>query len=489
MSGELLAQIGGPLAGVGIAVLLVATSRMLRLAALAVAAIGTALVLVHLLPDGHRGTLAAAAIIGTVILAIGAVALRRWPWALAFLALAAAPARIPVSVGETEANLLIPLYAIIGAAALALAWSLARDEPRSAELGPLRWPLALVVAWLGISAAWANDQREASIDVLFFVAPFAILALLVARLPWRRAPLHWLGAQLLAMALIFAGAGIYQWIARDVFWNPKVEIGNVFQSFFRVNSLFWDPSIYGRFLVIAILAGLTILLSARRARGVYLGAAVIVALWVGLLFSFSQSSFAALTACAALLALLAWRWRAAVALALVAAVLVPVVAFAPPFERARSALVGDGDTSFDRATGGRFEQMKSGAAIARDNPVLGVGLGGYLDAFADEKGLARAPARAALHATPVTVSAENGFVGLALYLGLVVSALLAAFRIGMVPQLVRNVAWIGGLSFAAITVHSFFYNAFFEDPMMWASLGLVALALARVGATERTGET
>jgi len=489
VTAETLAQVGGPLAGVGLAVLFLAHGRVFRLGGLILAGIGTAMVLLHLLPDGNRGTLAAAALVGVAILAGGAATFRRWPWSFAFLALAAAPARIPVAVGDTEANLLLPLYVVIGAGALALARALATEKTAGAELGLLRWPLALTVAWLGISASWADDHREASIDVLFFIAPFALLALLVARLPWRRAPLQWLFAQLLAMALLFAGVGIYQWIAKDVFWNPKVEIGNVFQSFFRGNSLFWDPSIYGRFLVVAILAALTVLLSRRLRAGGYWGLAAVVALWVGLLFSYSQSSFAALVVSASLLAVLAWRWRAVAALVVVAAVLVPVVALAPPFDRARSALIGEGDASFDRATGGRFEQMKSGARIARDNPLIGVGLGGYLDAFAEEKGLARAPARAALHATPVTVSAENGFVGLLLYLGLVVSAFIAAFRIGAAPLLVRNVAWVGGLTFAVIVVHSFFYNAFFEDPMIWASLGLIALALTQRSVIDQTGKT
>ena len=482
MTHDLLAQIGGPVAGVGVALLVVATVRRARLAGLALATAGTALVMVGLLPDGHAGRLVAAALVGGFIVAAGAVALRRWPWALAFLALAAAPARIPVAVGDTEANLLVPLYVLIASGAVALAWSLLRDEQHGPELGPLRWPIGAAVAWLGLSAAWADDAREASIDVLFFIVPFALLALLVARLPWRRAPLVWLLTQLIAMAALFAAVGIYQWVARDVFWNPKVEVGNIFQSFFRVNSLFWDPSIYGRFLVVAILAALVVLLARTTLRaGVWMGVAI-VCMWVGLLFSFSQSSFAALAAAAAALALLAWRARAVVALALVAAVLVPVIAFAPPFERTRTALV----ESPDRATGGRFEQMKSGARIARDNPLLGVGLGGYLNAFAEEEGLKRAPARAALHATPITISSENGFVGLALYVWFVASGLLAAFRIGRASTLARTTARIGGITLGAIIVHSLFYNAFFEDPLMWASLGLIALAWAQRGTREST---
>ena len=67
-----------------------------------------------------------------------------------------------------------------------------------------------------------------------------------------------------AMAVVFAAIGVFQWITRDVFWNPKVIVGNAYAPFYRVNSVFWDPSIYGRFLVIAILASLV--LAARRAR-------------------------------------------------------------------------------------------------------------------------------------------------------------------------------------------------------------------------------
>ena len=86
-----------------------------------------------------------------------------------------------------------------------------------------------------------------------FYLPFALLAVAVARLPWSR---RWVGAlalELAAMGVVFAGVGVYQWLTRDVFWNPKVQIGNAYAPFYRVNSFFWDPSVYGRFLVVAIL--------------------------------------------------------------------------------------------------------------------------------------------------------------------------------------------------------------------------------------------
>ena len=46
---------------------------------------------------------------------------------------------------------------------------------------------------------------------------------------------------------------------------------------------------------------------------------------------------------------------------------------------------------------------------------------------------------------------------------------------------------VAGLALGAIAVHSLFYNAFFEDPVAWAALGLVPLAVAEL-ARERVSE-
>ena len=61
---------------------------------------------------------------------------------------------------------------------------------------------------------------------------------------------------LVGTALAYATVGMYQWVTRDVFWNPGIIVGNAYAPFFRVNSVFWDPSIYGRYLAVAILVTL-----------------------------------------------------------------------------------------------------------------------------------------------------------------------------------------------------------------------------------------
>ena len=62
---------------------------------------------------------------------------------------------MPVTVGSTEANLLIPLYVVVAAAGVLLAFELVRDRERSRELGLVTLPLALFVAWTGLSLSWA----------------------------------------------------------------------------------------------------------------------------------------------------------------------------------------------------------------------------------------------------------------------------------------------------------------------------------------------
>ena len=461
-------HVGGVLGSLGLALLLVAPSRVQRLVGLSAWALGAILLAVYLAPHGHRPLLGGLAVVGLGLAAAGAFVLRRWPFVLPFAVLACIAARIHVHVGSTEANLLVPMYAVVAAAALLLAWELLQGDTRTRELGPVAWPLAAFVAWSGLSILWTQDLRQGSIDLLFFYLPFGLLAIVLARLAWSRLIAVGLLVELTAMALIFSAIGIYQYETRDVFWNPKLLVSNAFAPFYRVNSVFWDPSIYGRFLVVAILALLVAVLFTRDRR-VLLGAtAAIAAIWAGLYFSYSQSSFAALTAGVVLAAVFAWGRRGLV-LAIVTGVVVVAAAFAVP--SVRHDVFGHNTKS---TTSGRGTLVRRGAHIAVHHPVAGVGIGGFKHAYAELAGLkGKEPAAAASHTTPVTVAAEGGIVGFALYVWLLVAALGLAFR-----RFARDLPGLSALTFglviAAVAVHSLFYNAFFEDPTVWVAIGLAA---------------
>ncbi len=479
MTAELLARLGGPTGALGLALLVLLPNRPLKLAGLGLLAAGSALFLPFLVPsDAPVVVLAVAAPVVAVAAAL-AVLFVRYPWSLAFLALAAVPARVPVSVGGVSASLLVPLYAVIAGAGLALAWRLLRDghESRANELGRMSWPAALLVVWLGLSILWTIDLERGAVQLFFFVLPFGLLAVTLARLPWSERAVAWLYRLLAAMALVFAAVGIWQWVTESVFWNPNVIAWNASAPFVRVNSLFWDPSMYGRFLVTAIVASVVLLLfQPPSRRHLAVGAAVVV-LWVGLLFSFSQSSFAALIAAVVLLAVLAWRRRAVVAIGLVAAIVIPVGLASPALEDVREALTSGSETRLNRATSGRATIVRSGVRIAADRPAFGVGVGGFRQAYADRLDLRRAPEAGVSHTTPLTLAAEAGAVGLALFAWLLVAAFLVTLRGGLPgPDLAARARIAAGAALLAIAVHSLFYDAFFEDPTTWGLLALAAVA-------------
>src|SRR5689334_24832722 len=136
MSGG-VAQAGGTVGALGLALLILAVRRDLRIAGLVAWAAGCGMLTVYLAPHGHHRVLAAAAVFGAIAAVAGAWIVLRVPWLLAVATLACVPARIPVHVGSTQANLLLPLYAVVAVAALALAWELFGNGDRGRELGPL----------------------------------------------------------------------------------------------------------------------------------------------------------------------------------------------------------------------------------------------------------------------------------------------------------------------------------------------------------------
>ena len=475
-----LARAGAVVGVAGLATLYLAAPRWARLAGLALWAAGALLLLPYLAPEGRTSLLVALAAAGAAAAAGLGYLFVRWPWLAPAAALACVPVRVPVDVGDETANLLLPLYGVIAGAAVALAWTLLRGDRRAHELRRIRWPLAAFLLWTGLSVLWTEDLRDAAVSTAAFYLPFGLLTLVVARLPWSRRWLTVLAVQLAVMAVAFAAVGGYQWVTRDVFWNPKVIVGNAYAPFYRVNSVFWDPSIYGRFLVLAILACLVVVLAGAGRRPVVAAAGAIAVAWLGLVVSFSQSSFAALTVSVLVAAAFVWRRRAVVAMGLGAAVLVSAGFSAPSL---RDALLEE--RSVDRATSGRFDLVSNGIRIAADHPVAGVGLGSFEQAYSERTGLrGEEPRRAASHNTPVTVAAENGLPGVLLLAWLLGAGLAVPFRRAS-RSFAGRASLIVALLVLAIAVHSMFYAAFFEDPMLWGLLGLAAVVGAWRGSDRK----
>lgn len=436
----------------------------------------------HTLRD--RPAFAVAAVVaGVVVLAALAALFDRRPALFPLAAALTIPFRIPIAVAGTTANLLVPLYLVVGAGALAYAVPRLRAEAvgrtydAERRPGALEWLLAAALVLYAVQSWYSSDFDKALENVVFFYVPFALLFALLARLTWtRRLALQVLGV-LVALALVFAGIGFVEYATRHLLLNPKVIASNQLESYFRVNSLFFDPNIYGRFLAIVMLGVATVLLWARRGRHAFAAIAVLAVLWAGLLLTLSQSSFAALLLGLAVLGGLRWNPRGALAagLAIVAVGAIVVVAAPGAFHLE----LGD-SKSADTATSGRYELVKGGLRLAGDRPLGGYGAGSFSREYRRaEKGSAER-AVSASHTIPITIAAEQGVPGLLVYLGLLAAALTTLCRGARADPLRAFVA----AAFAALVLHTWSYAAFLEDPLTWALLG-VGLALALAGPPPR----
>jgi O-Antigen ligase len=423
----------------------------------------------HPLPALAGGVLAAAAVVIPLAVLFG----RRKAF-LPLVALAALPFRVPVEAGGQTANLLVPLYLVVAAGALA--WAVPRvrdgeafDPPR--RNGALEWLLAGSMLLYALQASYSTSLEKALEQTVFFYVPFALLFAVLRDIEWSPRRLRAGLLVLVGLALVFAAIGFVEYATRTLLLNPKVIASNELEEYFRVNSLFFDPNIYGRFLALVMLGLAGVLLWERRPREVRLATAALAVLWGGLLLTLSQSSFASLLAGLFVLAALRFPLHKVlpVAVAGVAVALVVVLAFP-------SALrldLGDAE-SLDDATSGRYELMRGGIELAGDRPLWGWGSGSFAEEYLAHGFGARSDAVSASHTIPLTVAAEQGVIGLAVYLALLAAA-LARLLGGARGNPYRAVVAAG---FVAVVVHTWMYAAFLEDPVTWTLLAVGAV-LAR----------
>jgi O-antigen ligase len=411
------------------------------------------------------------------LIAVGLLAwlVARRPVVLPVLAVAALPFRVPIAVGGATANLLIPLYAVVAAGVLAYALPRLGDRrqaPAERRPGPLEWALAVALALYAAQAAYSADFDRAMENVVFFYVPFALLFGLISRVQWTRRLTVACLVALVALALAFAGIGFVEYATRHLLLNPKVIASNQLQDAFRVNSLFFDPNIYGRFLALAMVLLAAWLLWAGRWRAVIGGAVLLAVLWGGLVLTLSQSSFAALLVGLAVLGALRWSARRALALAAISIALAAAfVAVAPGLLRIDLGSARSADT----ATSGRYELVEGGVELFRRRPLEGWGSGSFAREYRRAEDVSAQRATSASHTIPVTVAAEQGAGGLLVYLALLGCALWRLFR-GVRGDPVRAAV---AAAFAAIVAHTMLYAAFLEDPMAWMLLAVGTALAAR----------
>ena len=142
------------------------------------------------------------------------------------------------------------------------------------------------MALYGIQASYSADFGHALENVVFFYVPFALLFVLVARVAWTPRLARCASGCSSCSRWRSSAIGFVEYATRHLFLNPKVIASNQLQHYFRVNSLFFDPNIYGRFLVVVMLVVGGGMLRARAPRDGRGSAPLLLAvLWGGLVLT------------------------------------------------------------------------------------------------------------------------------------------------------------------------------------------------------------
>jgi O-antigen ligase len=458
----------------------------------------------------HDDARIAALVVGGAV-AVGAFTyvFRRWPVLLPLAIVAALPFRVPLHAGGDTANLLVPLYLVIVAGVLSLLvrdWSpapmgstggesengasLPRPQDSPPVLRATLWLTRILAAFVvlyALQTLYSGDFSKGLQNVCFFLVPFTVAYGLLHEVEWDRRLLILVLWVVGLEALAFVLTGSVEYATRSLFWNDQVIRSNEFHTYFRVNSVFWDPNVYGRYLALVIVVAMAALLWVRERRPFALLTALVAVLWLGLAQTFSQSSFIALLAGLAVLAALRWSWKwtaAAVGLGVVGAALVIVL------------VGGSGKLTTDRLNvdlSGRGNLVSGGLELFSERPIQGYGSGSFQASYRDHRENKDVPVSVS-HTEPVTIAAEQGLLGLVLYIALIAAALWTMTsgirgppttategesengaslpRPQDSPSVAARAAVLA--AFVALLVHTMAYAGFFEDPITWVLLAVGA---------------
>jgi len=424
-------------------------------------------------------------------LAIGVLTFlfRRWPVLLPLAIVFAIPFRVPLHAGGDTANLLVPLYLVIAAAVVATLLRDWTDPPVVHPPRALAYVLAAAVVLYALQALYSEDFSKGLQNVCFFFVPFTVAYRLLREVVWDRRLLRLVLIVVGVEACAFVLVGSVEYATHSLFWNDQIIRSNEFHTYFRVNSVFWDPNVYGRYLALVTVVATAALLWARTREAFWLLSGLIAVLWIGLVPTFSQSSLLALLAGLAVLAAIRWSWRwtlVAVGVGAIGAVLVVLL------------VGGNGKITSDRLNvdlSGRGSLISGGADLFAEKPIQGYGSGSFQAAYRDHRDNKDAPVTIS-HTEPITVAAEQGLLGLLVYLLLILVALWTLGRglwnqppaggddredspgresprseTGPAGQAARAAVLA---AFVALLIHTLAYAGFFEDPLTWVLLAIGA---------------
>ncbi|WP_242877517.1 O-antigen ligase family protein [Desulfosporosinus sp. BG] len=395
---------------------------------------------------------------------------------------------------------------IIGAAL----WRLGREPEKRQELKAILThfmtrAFLIYLAAGAFSLLYSIDRGKTAVELIRLFTLF-LLYLGICLLGERKHALlpfqvvHWVGVALVPLTL-------YEGITKHFIWRGYLAEGEIA----RVNATFVDPNILARYLVLAIVANLILqyLNDVTWKRGVYFGA--LLGLLGALAITLSRSGILTLVIVVTLLILFIPRKRMVLPIGLLGLIGAVMVALQPAVrERLLTIKIGFGALGEQRAY-----LCKVSRAMFIDHPIFGVGLGGFEKMFLTPRYIIYKTVIPYVqgvtlsHTTILTIAAELGLMGLAALAWVwfaLVRVLLGARRIvflqancegmthrartskadldrGKIEQYLPVVGYF--LWIVAVFISSQAEARFFEDPIIWLSMGMMLRLSGGVGSEQR----
>jgi len=359
-------------------------------------------------------------------------------------------------------------------------------DPR-AESAFLRMP-RLGLALCGYLAAslvgfvLASDTTTA-LPVMRSLVTGVLLFYAIASLVHERRQVGWVLMGIAASAVMVSGLAVYQYLTGNVSVGFITDTGELVG---RATAGFGSPNPLAGFLLILVPFTLAGALAYPRVRVPCLLGLVIALL--GIYVSFSRGAVLAL----AFVPLVFLGTRRALVVAPL--LLVVLAAAAPGLARERfGSLTAQGSEVATRA-----DFWRTAENIWAAHPVLGVGLGGFPEAYATSRVPGKSYLPSSLFEPPphahnlfLNLLAEQGLLGLVAFLILAVAAARACSKLRRDGR-----AWLAALGSAGLALlvagglHNVFDMTLLEQPgiFFWALLGLISAATRIAGEGRTAGE-
>jgi len=348
-----------------------------------------------------------------------------------------------------------------------------RRELRALLSHYLTRALMIYIVIGAISLLYSIDRGKTALEILRLLTLFMLylsICLLVEKkhtlLPFQ--VVHWVGAALVPLAL-------YEGMTRHFIWRGYLAEGMIA----RVNATFVDPNIFARYLILAIIANLILqyMNKEARKRAVYL--VTLLGLMGALAITLSRSGILTLAIVLLFMILLIPRKRMLQPIGLLGLIGVIIMAMRPTIWQ-RLLTFREGFGALDAQ---RQYLWKAAWAMFTDHRIFGVGLGGFQEMFLTQyihlKTVIPDTEGATLsHTTILTIAAELGLIGLAalawIWLALI-RVLWSLCKLSLdqnIPQ--RYIPGVGYfLWIMAVFISSQAEARFFEDPIIWLSMGMM----------------